>query len=68
MKKKEQSKVDKLSITSMLITTNLRDYFAAYSLQGARASNMYGSPQQFAALAYADADAMIQHREKGGAA
>ena len=68
MKKKEQSKVDEVSITSMLITTNLRDYFAAYSLQGARASNMYGSPQQFAALAYADADAMLQQREKGGAA
>jgi len=67
VKKKEQSKVDEVSITSMLITTNLRDYFAAYSLQGARASNMYGSPQQFAALAYADADAMIQHRAKGGA-
>ena len=47
---------------------NLRDYFAAYSMQGTRASNMYASAKQVASMAYADADAMIQHREKGGAA
>lgn len=68
MKKKEQSKVDEVSIASTLMICNLRDYFAAYSMQGTRASNMYASAKQVASMAYADADAMIQHREKGGAA
>jgi len=66
--KKKQTKVDEVPMTSMLMICSLRDYFAACSLQGGRASNMYTSAKQMASLAYADADAMIQHREKGGAA
>lgn len=53
---------------AMLTEVTLRDLFAAFSLAGRRASPEGGSsPGAEAHWAYADADAMLAARAKGGA-